>query len=559
MAARSCALRLCLRFTYLLVICVVFDGKGCSLEAIHSNHIWNRAVEYNIALKAMKIGSYDGSLCIPVASRRLRVTKRDQNSIQNYTRLVKFGKQVALVNLLLLCNDIALNPGPVTSKLVCPVCSKTIRKNQGRLNCVSCKVWHHLKCSLENSESARICRLCTVLSPSTPLDGSVNETFLDEALAVGSLQGNLKDIVCTHGFKMLHLNVRSLNGKIDELRSTLSSGIHLLALSETWLSSDIMDSEIGIVGYKLYRADRKTRGGGVAVYVRDDICTIRRDDLESPDVESVWLQVNLPKSHAFLVGTFYRPPNSSKNYDGDFAINLDSMINSALAQTQSSEITLLGDFNCDLTVCHHLSPYQCGFRKNHSTETAAIAFTDSVRRNMDQGLLTGAVFIDLRKAFDTIDQSVLLNKLMKYGVNDLELEWFNNYLTCRSQVVCLGDVASEQCQLLYGVPQGSILGPLLFFVLFVNDLPSVFSKCQVLMYADDTVIYYASQTVVEIEQILTDELDCLHQWLQGNNLFLNNKKTECLLFGTAPRLSKVNDFTIMAGSSVLRHVVEFKY
>ena len=98
-----------------------------------------------------------------------------------------------------------------------------------------------------------------------------------------------------------------------------------------------------------------------------------------------------------------------------------------------------------LTACHYLSPYQCGFRKNHSTETAAIAFTDSVRRNMDQGLLTGSIFIDLSKAFDTIDQSVLLNKLMKYGVKDLELKWFNNYLLCRSQVVCLGNVASEQC------------------------------------------------------------------------------------------------------------------
>lgn len=147
----------------------------------------------------------------------------------------------------MLCGDIALNPGPITSKLVC-------------------------------------------------------EIFLDEALAVGSLQGNLKDLVCTRGLKIFHLNVRSLNGKIDELRSilsTLSYGIHLLTLSETWLSSDIVDSEIDIVGYKLYRTDRKIRGRGVAVYVRDDICTIRRVDLESPDVEPIWLQVNLPKSHAF--------------------------------------------------------------------------------------------------------------------------------------------------------------------------------------------------------------------------------------------------------------------
>ena len=147
---------------------------------------------------------------------------------------------------------------------------------------------------------------------------------------------------------------------------------------------------------------------------------------------------------------------------------------------------------------------------------------------------------------------------MKYGVKDLELKWFNNYLLCRSQVVCSGNVASEQCQVLSGVPQGSISGPLLF-VLFVNDLPSVFSKCQVLIYADDTVIYYASQTVAEIEQILTHEFACLYQWLQNNNLFLNVKNTEYLLFGTAPRLSKVNDFTVTVGNSVLRRVVKFKY
>jgi hypothetical protein len=85
MAVRSYAPRLCLYLTYLLVICVVFYGKGCSLETIHSNHIWNRAVEYNIALEAMTIVSYDGSLCISTVPRRI-VTKHDQSSILNYTQ-----------------------------------------------------------------------------------------------------------------------------------------------------------------------------------------------------------------------------------------------------------------------------------------------------------------------------------------------------------------------------------------------------------------------------------------------------------------------------------------
>ena len=76
-----------------------------------------------------------------------------------------------------------------------------------------------------------------------------------------------------------------------------------------------------------------------------------------------------------------------------------------------------------------MSPSQCGFRKAHSTETAAISLTDTIRRNIDQGLLTGAVFIDLSKAFDTVDHALLLQKLRHYGIENLELKWFEDYLT----------------------------------------------------------------------------------------------------------------------------------
>ena len=98
--------------------------------------------------------------------------------------------------------------------------------------------------------------------------------------------------------------------------------------------------------------------------------------------------------------------------------------------------------------------------------------------------LTGAVFIDLSKAFDTVDHSKLLSKLCVYGITDTELLWFTNYLADRRQLVQYRNVSSDYSVISSEVPQGSILGPLLF-VIFVNDLPSIVSRCSVLMYADD--------------------------------------------------------------------------
>ena len=105
---------------------------------------------------------------------------------------------------------------------------------------------------------------------------------------------------------------------------------------------------------------------------------------------------------------------------------------------------------------------------------------------MDQGQLTGAVFIDLRKAFDTVDQAVLLAKLSNMGIVGREHDWFSYYLTNRTQVVEFQGVTSAPNTISAGVPQGSILGPLLF-ILHINDLLQVISECSKLMYADDTV------------------------------------------------------------------------
>ena len=205
-----------------------------------------------------------------------------------------------------------------------------------------------------------------------------------------------------------------------------------------------------------------------------------------------------------------------------------------------------------------LSPYQCGFRKYHSTEIAAISFTDSIRREIDQGRLTSAVFIDLRKAFDTVDHDIIINKLRQFGISNTKLAWFQDYLSHRTQHVSIENVQSSVAHITSGVPQGSILG-LLLFVLLINVLPSRLTRCKMLMYADDTVLFYSSREVHEIEVTLPKVLEVMRNWINENSLFLNNKKTECVLFGSGIRLNSVTSFTVFIKGTLIKRVSEFKY
>jgi hypothetical protein len=183
-----------------------------------------------------------------------------------------------------------------------------------------------------------------------------------------------------------------------------------------------------------------------------------------------------------------------------------------------------------------LNKNQFGFRSNRNTEHAAILFTDEIRKNMNAGEMTGAIFIDLSKAFDTLSHSQILTNLTKYGVTGVENELFANYLFNRKQAVIYNKTVSQFEAVTSGVPQGSILGPLLFLLSF-DGLADCLKNCKITMYADDTVIYTSGKSKDEIEKSLTLDFKLATEWMANNELVINMKKgkTECMLFGTPQR------------------------
>ena len=191
---------------------------------------------------------------------------------------------------------------------------------------------------------------------------------------------------------------------------------------------------------------------------------------------------------------------------------------------------------------HLLSEYQFGFRKNRSTETATVLFTDEIRKAMNNGLLTGAIYIDLSKAFDTISHSILIDTLPQYGITGKAKNWLCDYLFARSQLVSYQNEISPAQPIFCGVPQGSILGPLLF-IIYYNNAVNTLKKSKILIYADDTVIYFSHSNIKVIQKQLEEDFSSLAQWLDLNELVINTKKgkTEIMVFGTSMRLSKLND------------------
>ena len=199
-----------------------------------------------------------------------------------------------------------------------------------------------------------------------------------------------------------------------------------------------------------------------------------------------------------------------------------------------------------------LTDFQNGFRKNHSTIDTIFKYTTDLQLNKNNNLHTIALYIDFKKAFDTVNHKLLTDKLKDMKIEKKVLKWINSYLTNRRQSTRIGSITSSSKEVYTGVPQGSILGPL-FFLCYINDITQICSNTNILLYADDTVLYKAisdNERFLDMHNFQQD-VNRLVLWCQRNRLSINVKKTKLVFYPASPNaVNNVNNVISMQGTTV---------
>ena len=194
-----------------------------------------------------------------------------------------------------------------------------------------------------------------------------------------------------------------------------------------------------------------------------------------------------------------------------------------------------------------ISPFQFGFMRGRSTQDAITSLTEYIYETLNNRQIAIAIFIDLTKAFDTVNHNILLKKLSLYGIRGLPLKLLDSYLQNRTQTVIINNVPSSKKIVNVGVPQGSILGPLLF-LLYINNLSQISDSSRSLLFADDTTICFRGPNMVNLVSLVNSELEKLVGWANANRLTINLNKTFYMVFSN---LSISSSPTILMNHTVI--------
>ena len=244
---------------------------------------------------------------------------------------------------------------------------------------------------------------------------------------------------------------------------------------------------------------------------------------QHPNILKISKTIPIFKKGSRLLVSNYRP------------ISLLSNLNKILEKIVHDRVyTFLEDSQCIYSL-------QFGFRKKHSTNHALIEITETIRQALDNKNIACGIFVDLQKAFDTVNHDILISKLEHYGIRGTANNWFTSYLKDRSQFVSILGFDSETKNISHGVPQGSVLGPLLFLI-YINDLHFSIKHSKVFHFADDTYLLNIGKSPKKMQKLINADLKILYKWLLANKISLNSDKTEIIFFHKPGE--KIPDITI---------------
>ena len=230
-----------------------------------------------------------------------------------------------------------------------------------------------------------------------------------------------------------------------------------------------------------------------------------------PNILKVSKTIPIFKKGSRLLVSNYRP------------ISLLSNLNKILEKIVHNRVySFLEDSQCIYSL-------QFGFRKKHSTNHTLIDITENIRQALDNKKFACGVFVDLQKAFDTVNHEILISKLEHYGIRGIANNWFASYLNNRSQFVSILGFDSTTKPVSHGVPQGSVLGPLLFLI-YINDLHGAIKHSKVYHFADDTNLLNIGNSTKKMQKYVNADLKTLYKWLLANKISLNCDKTEVIFF-----------------------------
>ena len=196
---------------------------------------------------------------------------------------------------------------------------------------------------------------------------------------------------------------------------------------------------------------------------------------------------------------------------------------------------------------------QSGFRQKHSCQTALVKLVDQWMSCIDKGDIIGSLFLDFRKAFDLVNHNILIKKLSVYKIRSSSLQWFTSYLESRQQTIDSGQGMSIRSLIRSGVPQGSILGPILF-LLFINDLPLLLKHCQADFFADDATAHTSNQDIETINTELQSDFSIAVSWSKQNKLPINYDKTTYMILGSKKRVQDEHQLDLRAENRTIDKV-----